>query len=250
MATYKAEQVLNMLDDFDEEVFSLASSDDSCEEDEIDAVEIRLDNEDDENEEEEEDEDNFRIPATPKEPITPSMIRSETFEMYDFTLNTGMKLILGRYNKKKSNVLFSWYRKHNKEYHPSFENKSRIFPEISNEFKIESFFKLIITPEIVQEIADNTNIRIKLIDCTHMNNDKYKKQKERQFKNLVSTNEIYAFIGVLLLLGITKKSHVSINELWSEDSIHFAEFAAAAFSRERFQLIAQNITFDNISNSV
>jgi hypothetical protein len=174
--------------------------------------------------------------------------------MYDFTLNTGMMLILGRYNKKKSNVLLSWYRKPNKEYHPSFENKSRIFPEISNEFKIESFFKLIITPEIVQEIADNTNIRIKLIDCTHMNNDKYKKQKERQFKNLVSTNEIYAFIGVLLLLGITKNHTfrlmnygVKINELWS---LHFAEFAAAAFSRERFQLIAQNITFDSISNSV
>jgi hypothetical protein len=63
-----------MLDDFDEEVFSLDSSEDSCEEDEKDAAEIRLDNEYDENEEEEEDEedeDNYIMPATPKVPTMP-----------------------------------------------------------------------------------------------------------------------------------------------------------------------------------
>ena len=247
MATYNAKQVLNMLDDLDEDVCSMASSDDSCEEDEVDVVEIRLDDEEDE--EEEGNEEHFQEPLQTEAPINSSMIRSETFEMYEFTLSSGMMTILGRLNKKKSNILFSWFRKPNKEYHPSFEYKARVFQKVSNEFHIEGFFKLIITPEMVQEITENTNIRIKMIDLSQYKNEKYKKQKEREFKSLVTSTEIYAFIGVLILLGITKKSNVSVHELWSADSIHFAEFATAALSRERFQLIAQNITFDNLSNS-
>ena len=43
--------------------------------------------------------------------------------------------------------------------------------------------------------------------------------------------EIYAFIGLLLLFGITKKSHVSIEEIWNSNSIHYASFAAATLSR-------------------
>jgi acid phosphatase class B len=41
---------------------------------------------------------------------------------------------------------------------------------------------------------------------------------------------------------------VPVHELMSEESIHFASFAAVSLSRERFQPIAQNITFDDMSN--
>jgi hypothetical protein len=33
---------------------------------------------------------------------------------------------------------------------------------------------------------------------------------------------MFAFIGILILFGITKKTKISIEELWSNKSIHFA----------------------------
>ena len=106
---------------------------------------------------------------------------------------------------------------------------------------------MIITPEIVQDITNNTNTRIRQVSET-TTNAKYLKQRELLLKNSITSEEIYAYIGIIILLGITKKSHVPVHELWSEESIHFASFAAVALSRERFQLIAQNITFDDMSN--
>ena len=118
---------------------------------------------------------------------------------------------------------------------------------IANQTSIEYFFKLIISQYMVEEIVANTNKRIKLIDVTQIGNAKYKSQRERLLKHDLTSNELYAFIGVLILLGITKKSKVPIEEIWSESSIHYSSFAAAALTRERFQLIIQNITFDDIS---
>lgn len=85
---------------------------------------------------------------------------------------------------------------------------------------------------MVEEIAYNTNKRISLIDFNSYQNAKYKNQKERLIKNPINSTEIYAFIGVLILLGITRKTHVSIEELWSENSIHYASFAVVALTRE------------------
>jgi hypothetical protein len=73
-------------------------------------------------------------------------------------------------------------------------------------------------------------------------------EKERLNKKEITSENLYAFIGIPILLGITKKSNVSIEKLWSKDSIHFASFAMAGLSRNRFNLIARNITFDDISN--
>jgi hypothetical protein len=39
-----------------------------------------------------------------------------------------------------------------------------------------------------------------------------------------------------------------IEEIWNSNFIHYASFAAATLSRERYQLISKNLTFDNISN--
>jgi hypothetical protein len=73
-------------------------------------------------------------------------------------------------------------------------------------------------------------------------------EKERLNKKEITSEDLYAFIGILILLEITKKSNVSIEKPWSKDSIHFAPFAKAVLSRNRFNLIARNITFDDISN--
>ena len=51
------------------------------------------------------------------------------------------------------------------------------------------------------------------------------------------------------MFGLTGKSDVSIEELWSERSAQFAPFAPFAsvtMSRERFQFISKNICFDDI----
>ena len=58
---------------------------------------------------------------------------------------------------------------------------------------------------------------------------------------------IVYIIGILILFGITKKTKISIEELWSNKSIHFCSFALATFSCERFKLILQNVTFDDLS---
>jgi hypothetical protein len=51
----------------------------------------------------------------------------------------------------------------------------------------------------------------------------------------------------MILFGLTGKSDISIEEIWSEKSANYAEFAAVTFSRERFQLITRNICFDDLS---
>jgi hypothetical protein len=91
--------------------------------------------------------------------------------------------------------------------------KARVFEQILNEKSIEYFFKLIISTEIVREIVDNTNRRIHLIDISNIENEKYKYQRSRSVRDEITFIEIYAFIGLLLLFGITKKSHVSIEEI-------------------------------------
>ena len=57
--------------------------------------------------------------------------------------------------------------------------------------------------------------------------------KKSPWKFKVTTEEIYAFIGLLLLLGITKKSDVSIEYLWKADSLNYTPLAGATMSTDR-----------------
>jgi hypothetical protein len=49
------------------------------------------------------------------------------------------------------------------------------------------------------------------------------------------------------LFGLTGKRDVSIEEIWSEKSAHYLQFAVVTMSRDRFKFIRHNICFDNIS---
>ena len=104
---------------------------------------------------------------------------------------------------------------------------------------------MIISSDIVQVITNYTNKRIQWIDYSSIKNVKYRHQRQRQVKNPLTVEELYAFIGLFRLIGITKKTHLALDELWSVKSIHYLPIAAAAMTRERFQLIAKNITFDD-----
>ena len=57
---------------------------------------------------------------------------------------------------------------------------------------------------------------------------------------------MYGLIGIFILFGLTGKSNVPIEEIWSENSANYASFASITMARERFQLIVKNICFDNI----
>jgi hypothetical protein len=63
-------------------------------------------------------------------------------------------------------------------------------------------------------------------------------------------NEIKAYVGLLILFGLTDKSKISIHYIWSKNACHYAPFATAALLRERFQLISNNITFEDKTESI
>ena len=201
--------------------------DDSCDDSEVDELETRLSDSD-----ADEDSETFSPLLSPTQelffdhlpnsftaprcpPTRPLIQRSETIEMIDESLDIPRSvLILGRQNKKKTNEAFSWFTVPDSKYFENFEFSASVNDLIANQTSIDYFFKLIISQNMIEEIVANTNKRIKLIDVTQIDNAKYKSQKERLLKHDLTSTELYAFIGVMILLGITKKSKVPIEELW------------------------------------
>ena len=234
-------------------------AEDSSDEDEVDFLEIR-ESDSSENEELEEEQEmvvnredgnmvfSRPIQSNPESSLPVSIDSPSETDFNFFDQIYGPGIILGRKNKTMKNDPFTWYSKPNKEYQVKTEYSASILQGLENKRNIQEFFKLIFSPIMIKEIVDNTNKRISRIDKSSFNDPKYNKQLTVLTNKDISINEMYAFIGILILLGITKKSHVSISELWSESSIHFAPFAVSAMSRERFTLITKNITFDDLGN--
>ena len=94
----------------------------------------------------------------------------------------------------------------------------------------EDFFRYMIDMRIVRNIVECTNKRLPE-NC-----------KE------ITEVEMYGYIGLLLLMGFTKKNDVLIPEIWKKSSANFMPLAAITMSRERFEEINRHITFDNIDN--
>ena len=105
-----------------------------------------------------------------------------------------------------------------------------------------------ISQDIVEKIAKYTNKKIQTINTGLIEDEKYRAQKEKLRALVITPLEIYAFTGILILLGITKKSNESIESLWNSSSLHYASFAAATMPRDRFQLISRNIKFDDLES--
>ena len=157
------------------------------------------------------------------------------------------KKILGRTNKLLTNTVFEWFDRPFTLFETFTKMKTKVIPELENiEPSIEIYFKMLITPDMVDKITEFTNQKIGFIDIEKFDSAKYQDEVKRLIKNPITNDEIYAFIGLLILLGITKKSDVNIETLWCESSIHYAPFAAATMTRDKFKLIARNISFDNL----
>ena len=205
---------------------------DESSEDEIDLIEKRVDtSEDEENESPLEQDDD--------------LMQSASQDIIDF--GSSKNIILGRQTKVKPKPPFEWFDKPDIVF--SRENNKfagEIIEELKNEKSVIFFFKMIITNEMMESIVEYTNLRISLINTSKILNKNYRIKFERMISKKITLVEMYGFVGLMILFGLTGKTDVSVEEIWSEKSIHYSPIASAAMSRQRFQLITQNICFDNI----
>jgi hypothetical protein len=220
------------------------SGDDSCDESEIDNVESHFtassDDESIDNGVDDgdinDDEMVFRVPNLIQSNVSNVMSKSNTIEMISSNIQSLNKSIHGRVNKNITQP-FEWYEYPTKTFQNDPIQHACVIPSLQDIKSIERFFQMLISVEMVNKIANFTNKKISLINNTGLDNESYRLQRNRLESVKVTTEEIYAFIGLLLLLGITKKSDVSIESLWKADSLNYTPFAVATMSRDRFQLL-------------
>ena len=62
--------------------------------------------------------------------------------------------------------------------------------------------------------------------------------------------ELRAFIGILLMLGVTKKADIDCAEIWSPNDIHHLDWAIGRLRRchDRFQVLCSTICFYDKTN--
>ena len=117
--------------------------------------------------------------------------------------------------------------------------KPKFVSSIAIPESLSDIFKLKIYSEIVERIVIYTNIRLKA-KAQRLNEDKAKLYAD------LTIMELYAYFGLLLLFGVTKKSGIDVHELWSNDSVHHLDYASAAMTRDRFKILTANLNFDNL----
>ena len=112
---------------------------------------------------------------------------------------------------------------------PTFKPKQGIFVE--NLETIDSFFCHFIDGFIIDQTVRCTNKRLPI---------------DAETKPITKV-ELYGFIGFLLLLGVTKKHDVEINEVFRVSSVNHMDWATVCMSRDRFNLISAHICFDDVA---
>lgn len=100
----------------------------------------------------------------------------------------------------------------------------------------KDIFDEFMTDNIKNEILRNSNKKGKKADDIAI-----QKEKPREFK-LISMEELDAFIGILLVMGINGASDDPLSTLWGN---HSHLLYKASLSRYRFQQILRVIRFDN-----
>ena len=173
-----------------------------------------------------------------------SLPTSSTIEMVNFD---SRNILYGRQTKVKPKPPFEWFDTSD-SFYVGETNKfeCKIIEELHMEKSMLVFFKMIISEEIISLIVEYTNLRISKINTSEILNSVYRKQFEGLISKEITILEMYAFVGLLVIFGLTGKTDISVEEIWSERSMHYSNFASVAMSRERFQLISKNICFDNI----
>ena len=63
----------------------------------------------------------------------------------------------------------------------------------------------------------------------------------------ITDEEQSGFMGILLLLAVTKKQMVPLSDVWRDSSLHYIESIALCMARNRFFIIAKYLTFYDLS---
>ena len=149
-------------------------------------------------------------------------------------------IFLGRQTKNAPKSPFIWCKRPG-IYEPNVEFDGQIIPELIHEKSISFLFKKIISFDMIRIITYYTKKRIENRITSKYVNLQYRERLDKIKANNVSEKEIYAYIGLLILFGLTNKNDISIELLWSAKSlVHYTPFASA--------IIAVHLPFDNNSS--
>lgn len=96
-------------------------------------------------------------------------------------------------------------------------------------------FSLFFTDDIMDLLVINTNIYIEEIRCNF--------QRDRDSKS-TNAEEIRAFLGLLIMSGVLRASHLNFIDLWSTDGTG-VEMFRLTMSYQRFLFLLRCLRFDN-----
>ena len=130
------------------------------------------------------------------------------------------------------------YRKAN-----TVRTRSGLTPLTRNLTEPEEFFRFLFREMTAESIACHTNNRIE-------QDGNQVRRSHEYIDNDVTKDEVYAYCGTLLLLGVLRKRNIDTIDLWKSDSdnIHRVHQIVTTFSRERFRLLSRYLTFDDINS--
>ena len=191
------------------------ANNDTCSEGEEDVLELRLDPNSDEE------------PVSDDDPdyLTSNNIQSPNMAgiVDSIAAETNLSSILyGRQTKTKPKPPFEWFSNPNCSFPNGIKSfEAKIIDELKEEKSIIVFFRRILDVEMMTSILNFTNLRISLINTSKFLNVNYRKQVERLISKKITLDELFAFVGLMILFGLTGKSNVSIEEIWSDKSAPF-----------------------------
>ena len=122
----------------------------------------------------------------------------------------------------------NWKSSDYAQFSPTLDFSPKLTPESANLRTLEDFFHHLIDSFIVDKIVEYTNKRL------------FDDEKP------ITHDEMIGFFGLMLLLGVTKKSDIEISEIYNPASPHHSDWATACMPRDRFKLICSIITFDDV----
>lgn len=104
------------------------------------------------------------------------------------------------------------------------------------------FFKLFLSPEIIDIVVKYTNQRGKY------ETEKFNENTESDPRQWIEIDEqeIYAFIGLLICTGATKSTREPVRMLWMKDLCFQRPIYPATMSRSRFSHISAYLRFDDM----
>ena len=104
------------------------------------------------------------------------------------------------------------------------------------------FFKLFFTDELCSYILKHTNNKLKAYLDTNSIQDAHSK-----YLYSISMQDLYTFLGIMILIGVFRTHKERISNLYSEDPNLSKPIIKCAMPRDRFKVILRFLRFDDPS---